>query len=297
MQRRQENPGEGVSSVKLLVLLSGAADAESSSALLRKAGAWEKVFEKLPGNDPRWIEDGERRAELARVFVGWWQDEALLAAPKGTSSRRFVPMLQETKAHHHVLDCVLRAREAMLEYGVGRLPDNYSLPCLTCGRIFESQAPRFARTCGGCQKESPYPQRRRVHATGALPVFAGGFFPKGSQRRQYVYLTVCEHPECVAVFAATHPEKKYCPNHTRVSATRARHRLATPKHKRFRFYPNYSECDEGTEVGYNFIIEGQRRTCIIGPDGYEARDEAEFRPLAYYAATQSVLNIVAASGS
>jgi hypothetical protein len=175
-------------------------------------------------------------------------------------------------------------------------PDTFWVPCKTCGRIYESRAPHFARTCGACQSEPPYKQRRRIHDCGAFPVFAGGFYPKGPQRGQYVWPTVCEHPECVDVFRAQRYDEKYCPSHTRVEALRARRKDPTPKNERFRFFPNYSGCDEGTEVRYDFVINGEPRACIIGHDGYQARDEAEFRPLAFYAATHPHLAIVSVDG-
>jgi hypothetical protein len=287
--------------VELLALIAGAQDVKpgdegAAEALWRKARLWQVLFKNLPTR--QWFEDARIREQHDRAafeFVRWWQEEALLRPVEGEERRILVPTLQEMKIHHHVLDRVLEARKVMLERrSAVKLPETYALPCKTCGRVFETTAPRFARTCSECQKAPAYQQRLRIHRRGAFPVFTGGFYPKGPKRRQYVWPTVCEHPECVAVFPANHPDDLYCPDHTRLSAHRARRKLATPKNQRFRFYPNYSECDEGSEVRYDFVIDGKPRTCIIGPDGYQARDEAEFRPLAYYAAVQPVLKIVPA---
>jgi hypothetical protein len=286
-----EEPGKGVSRrrfrpVELLALLAGAQDVipgdeDAAAELLRKAPHRQAFFELIPNRQ----HFREEEAIAAAEFVQWWQDETLLRPPAGEERRQIVALPQEIEIHHHVLSRVLEARRVMLEQrSAVRLRDTYALPCKSCGRIFKTRAPHFARTCRACQKEPAYRQRLRVHELGSLPVFAGGFHAKGPERRQCVWPTVCEHPECVAVFPATRWNERYCPDHTRVSANRARRRLRVPKHKRFRFYPNYSECDEGTEIRYDLMISGERRACVIGPNGYEARDEDEFRPLAHYAA-------------
>jgi hypothetical protein len=296
---REEDPGKGVSPigrVAMLHMLAGAQklkpdDEKAAAELLKTALARQRFFKNLPRLDrPTTV----IQARAAVDFVRWWQDEALLLPAEGEERREFVPTPWETKIHHHVFDRVIEARKVMLERrSTITLPDAFWLPCRTCGRIYESKAPHFARTCGACQSESPYEQRRRIHDFGAFPVFAGGFYPKGSQRRQYVWPTVCEHPECVVVFPAQRYDERYCPDHTRVEALRARRKDPTPKNERFRFLPNYLECDEGSEVRYDFVINGELRACIIGHDGYQARDEAEFRPLAFYAAANSLLTIVA----
>jgi hypothetical protein len=40
------------------------------------------------------------------------------------------------------------------------------------------------------------------------------------------------------------------------------------------------------------MIDGEPRVCVIGPEGYQARDEAEFRPLVARAAATDLLRIV-----
>jgi hypothetical protein len=271
---------------------------EAAPELWQTAASWQKIFEclQIPGAF------SAVRARAALNFVRWWQEEALLSAP-GNDRRAFVPTAFETEAHHRVFAPVIEARKVLFEQrragllldGPGALlPDEYALPCATCGHIFRTAAPRFARTCDACQRTPAYRQRLRPHQLGSLPLFAGGFHKKGSEHGRYVWPTVCEHPECVSVFPAKRWDECYCSDHTRVSATRARQRLARPKHELFRFYPDYSECDEGSEVRFDFVIGTEPRVCVIGPRGYQARDEEEFRPLAFYAAGSHPIRIVAA---
>jgi hypothetical protein len=176
-----------------------------------------------------------------------------------------------------------------------RLPDSYSIPCLECGVICETKAPRFASTCGSCQRTRPYSQRLGIHETGALPVFLGGTYPRGPQRPQYGWPTVCEHPECVDIFLAKNRTELYCPAHPRLSAFQAWQRDSTPKYERFRFFPNYEVRGEATEIQLGFVIRGEQRVCVIGPGGYHARDIEEFRPLVERAKATDLLRIVRAS--
>jgi hypothetical protein len=287
-------PGKPVSAVAFLALLAGAQDIDPGDEtglekLDRKAAAWNVIFERLD------VLSCGGAADHACVvnFVQWWQSEALLRPLPGSDHRDFVPLPRETEIHHHVLDRVLAARRHMLERRArARLPDFFAVPCKECGLIFKTEAPRFARTCPTCQGAGAYPQRLGVHETGGLPVFTGGFYPRGPQRRQYGWPTVCEHPECVSVFVANRRHQKYCPAHTRLSALQAKRRLGIPKHKLFRFFPNYTLCDEGSEIREEFMIDGESRVCIIGPAGYQARDEAEFRPLVARAVATDLLRIV-----
>jgi hypothetical protein len=233
--------------------------------------------------------------ELVIEFVWWWQERALLAPTEGEEPRRLVPLPWETGIHDRILDAVLQARRVMeARPSEFRLPDAYPLPCGTCGQIFETRAPRFGRICSDCHRTRPYEQTRRLHTLGSLPMFTGGFYAKGPERRRHVWPTVCEHPDCVDVFPADHPQAEYCPKHRRKGRVAA-HRASlsrAPKQTRYRFYPNYEVCDEGTSFSYFFSIAGENRECVIGPDGYQARDEEEFRPLAHHAASDERLLIL-----
>jgi hypothetical protein len=299
-------PGKRVAQtrdVEMLAALAGAgrleiADGAAAADLWRWAANWQSFFGEI--QKPGAFSD--QRVEVARHFVEWWQEEALQSA--GENGRRaFVPTVFETEAHHRVFGQVIEARRVLLEQRSAGflpdgpamlLPDEYRLPCATCGYIFRTAAPRFARTCEACQRTPTYRQRLRPHQLGSLPVFVGGFHKKGSEHARYVWPTVCEHPECVSVFPARRWDECYCSDHTRVSAARARQRLGKPKHELFRFYPDYSACDEGSEVRFALEIGHEPRECIVGPQGYQARDEKEFRPLASYAASGHPIRIVAA---
>jgi hypothetical protein len=288
--------GKPVSAVALLALLAGAQDIKPGDEagrekLNKTADLWNQIFEQL---DVLSCGDEIAHAKVGH-FVRWWQRKALLRPDPGADRRELVPLRGETEIHHHVFDQVLKSRRTMLERQARpRLPDSYAIPCRECGLIFQTEAPRFARSCVSCQKAKPYPQRLGVHELGGLPVFTGGSYPRGPQRPQYGWPTVCEHPTCVTVFLAGRRHEKYCPAHSRLSALQAKRRPGTPKHEVFRFFPNYSECDQGSEVRYDFVIGGEPRICIIGEDGYQARDEAEFRPLAFYASVHPHLTIAAA---
>lgn len=307
MGTAKARPGKRVAQtsryVEMLAALAGAgrleiADDAATADLWRRAANWQLLFGEIqkPGAF------SGRRVEAARRFVQWWQEDALQSA--GENDRRaFVPTAFETEAHHRVFGRVIEARRVLLEQRSAGLlpdgpamllPDEYRLPCASCGYIFRTAAPRFARTCDACQRTPTYRQRLRPHQLGSLPVFAGGFHKKGSEHARYVWPTVCEHPECVSVFPAKRWDECYCSDHTRASAARARQRLGRPKHELFRFYPDYSACDEGSEVRFDLEIGNEPRVCIVGPQGYQARDEKEFRPLASYAASGHPIRIVAA---
>src|SRR5215218_601736 len=239
LARAKARPGKSVAQtsryVEMLAALAGAGrleiadDTAAAAELLRRAANWQSLFGEIekPGAFIR------KRVVAARRFVQWWQEEALQSA--GENGRRtFVPTAFETEAHHRVFGRVIEVRKVLLEQrsrgllpdgSAMLLPDEYRLPCATCGYIFRTAAPRFARTCDACQRTPTYRQRLRPHQLGALPVFAGGFHKKGLEHARYVWPTVCEHPECVSVFPAKRWDECYCPDHTRVSAARARQRL------------------------------------------------------------------------
>lgn len=261
---------------------------EAALAKLDRAGQnWEVLrqgLDVLAGRD-------EHAAVLE--FVRWWQQETLLRPDPGSRKRDQVPFRPETEAHHDVLDRVVAARRVMLERGAkDQLPDSYYVPCRECGVLFTTEAPHFARTCTSCQRAGPYSQRLGVHVTGALPVFLGGSYPRGPQRPRYAWPTVCEHPECVDIFLAKNRTELYCSAHTRLSAFQAWQQDATPKHERFRFFPNYEVLSEGTAIQQGFLIQGEQRVCIIGSSGFQARDIEEFRPLVERAKATGLLRIV-----
>jgi hypothetical protein len=248
------------------------------------------LFEKLADLAAR-----PENHELVTEFVWWWRERALLTPTEGEEPRRLVSLPWETEIHHRILDAVLLARRVMeARPSAFPLPDAYPLPCETCGRIFETRAPRFGRICGDCHRTRKYDQSIRDHRLGSRAMWTGGFYEKGPERRRYVWPTVCEHPECVDVFSAPHPEAAYCPKHRRTGRVAA-HRASlsrAPKRTRYRFYPNYEVCDEGTSFSYFFTIAGENRECVIGPDGYQARDEEELRELAHCAASDEPLLIL-----
>jgi hypothetical protein len=290
----ERKPGKGVSfgQMGLLVRLARDQDLprgngkteleEAEKRLDDLADFFQRVYEEL---DIR-VAGNEQSQHLALSLIEEWQWGLWRPLPDQTDRRAFVPTPWEMRFHHQVLDRVLYCRR----FVPGRLPDRYWIPCETCGRIVETRAPRFARTCQKCQHEGEYQQRLGFHKTGAGPAFTGGFYSRGAQRPLYVWPTVCEHPDCVEVFSAKNRTELYCAAHTRLSAYQARQRDSRPKHERFRFL-----CDEGTYIRHEFLIRGEQRVCLIGPDGYQARDIEEFRPLVERVKATGSLRIVRVS--
>jgi hypothetical protein len=274
-----------------LTELAGAQDVElgdevACDKLKKDAARWQVIFGKLDK-----LARGDQKARAAVVrFVDHWQRGLLRPSP-GEDVRRHVYLPFENALHHQVLDRLVRCRRTNW-HGRRCLPDTYWIPCKSCGCIIETTAPRFGRTCPACQHAPAYHQRLGVHKTGALPVYTGGLYSNGPNRRAYVWPTVCEHPDCVSLLLAANRDQKYCPEHTRLSALRARERDSRPKNERFRFFPNYEVFAEGGEVREEFTIRGERRVCVIGPNGYQARDVEELRPLIARATATDWLRIV-----
>jgi len=262
----ERKPGKGVSfgPMGLLVRLAdqdlprGDGKTELEEAGKRRddqADFFQRVYEEL---DIRVAGDEESKSHmLALKLIEEWQWGLQRPLPGETEERAFVPTPWEMRLHHKVLDRVLHCRR----FVPGKLPDRYWIPCETCGRVVETKAPRFARTCRKCQHGGEYQQRLGFHKTGAGPAFTGGFYSRGDQRPLYVWPTVCEHPDCVELFSAKNRTELYCPAHTRLSAHHARQRDSRPKHERFQFFPNYELCDEGTDIRHEFLIRGEQRAC------------------------------------
>jgi len=182
--------------------------------------------------------------------------------------------------HNELFD---RLREHLGKVVRGRvLPDVARLPCRVCGRIFVSEPPRYARQCGECAHAKPYLPRATTHTNElSQPRWSEGVYPRGPYGPEAWWPVLCEHPNCLVVFATPGRLARYCEKHqgNRMSAKRERERDSTPKHARFRFRLT-SEVDGEPLQRLTLTGRDGRQVELVPGKTYVARNEVELAELA-----------------
>lgn len=211
-------------------------------------------------------------ADRERVFVEWWQRTFDDLAPEAVVE----PWVNDL--HHELFDLL---REHFGEHVRDlELPKVARLPCRSCGRIFESEPPRYARHCDECAHAKPYLPRATTHANEvAQPRWSDGVYLRGPYSPEAWWPVLCDHPDCLTLFSTTSRLARYCGSHTRASAQRARARDSTPKHTRFRFRLA-REIDGEPLQRLTFTGREGRQIELVPGETYSARDELELAELA-----------------
>jgi hypothetical protein len=223
---------------------------------------------------------GKTDALFERRFVLWWQETTLEPLPPGSVvAPAYVPL------HHEIME---RMTEHFgTTYRAESIPESPLLPCRTCGRLFRSCPPRFARRCYHCNNGKPYLPRAGRHRSGASAYGTAGFYTSGPSGPAVGWSVMCGHPDCATVFPAVRRDELYCPAHScRMSAKRARDRSTGAKHERFVFYPppgSIWEAPDGPIDGIHIQCTtrgGSQQELLVTEEGYLARDDTELAQLA-----------------
>jgi len=214
----------------------------------------------------------------AEVLLAWWQQRMSLVEPEAVTAP------WATAIHHELLDVLTT---------YGSLAGDVRLPCKTCGRLFTSRPPRYARSCTACHRSKSAKVRARYHGSGTAPVGAGSWYAQGTKAASLWWPALCAHPECVSLFGAAHRERRYCDKHQRdrSAAQRARRKVTAPKDERFVFralLEQNGQPIDGVRVQFCVDEDGRERVCEVTTAGYQARDALEFVALANMAASDGI---------
>jgi hypothetical protein len=218
----------------------------------------------------RLFERAAAEGNFALLFRRWWQEKTLAPLPAGAVVQPWVTLVHQQIANRFASWQLLGDQPLLL-------------PCPGCGRVFTSRPPRFARACGRCKAYTPSGQ---ANPDGSRVMFSAGFYPAGPHGPSQGQSILCAHPDCVRVFLATSSQRRYCDEHQRdrKAAARARSRTSQLKHTRVRFYPA-ARCEQLPSVSSR---DGSEGSVVVGPDGYQPRDERELLLLAQLAGSGRV---------
>jgi len=196
----------------------------------------------------------------ALLFRAWWQQKTLAPLPPTTVVAPWATQIHQQIAER-LADWRLLGDQPLL------------LACPGCGRVYTSNPPRFARSCGRCKPSQPT-GKPAPHGTRLM--HSPGFYKSGPAGPRQGQSLLCAHPDCLTLFLAISGQQRYCPTHQkdRESAARARRRAPSPKHQRLRFYPH----ERPLQISLT-AADGRQQPITITPSGYQARNEAELLQL------------------